>query len=265
MQELFVVRRRFEEEGVARFSYYVMADALGNPVWTPLLSRAMLFEKPIAQAYEFFLRKGNRNALIDTVQLPERRKTDAAFSFIELLVVMLVVGILASLAVPNSIQLIRYELRHQALLQVRAVRNAEAEFSICQAQSLPCPGVAAQIPAAGTVVTSGYSFLFTPGGASTTTSSSSYNCYSDRGSGAPAPSCPLDGSGYIQPPCSWASQSGPYWTGNCATTVTTTTQNVWTYTAVPLAPNSSFYADGTGAIHFSDTGSTATSSSPLIQ
>lgn len=127
------------------------------------------------------------------------------FSILELLIVLVVFGILSSMAVPNGVQLIRYDLRHQALLQMRAVRNAEGALAICQAQAIQCPAVQAQIPATGSLQTTGYIFSFSQNGSN------------------------------------------------------------WSYTAVPLAPNSSYYASQDGNIRFSDSGSTAGPTSPVIQ
>ena len=174
-KELYYIRRRHLEGETESVSFYLMTDALGNPVWTPLESRAHLFEKPIAQAYEFFLSKMTRNGIIDTVRLLDRRgrlerpkKVTGfglvGFGLIELLVALAIFGVLASLAVPNSVELVRYELRHQALVQVRMVRNAEAQLAICAAQNLPCPGVAAQIPTQGSVTTGGYVYVFAANG-----------------------------------------------------------------------------------------------------
>jgi prepilin-type N-terminal cleavage/methylation domain-containing protein len=128
------------------------------------------------------------------------------FTLLEILIAVAIVGIVASMAIPNTTTLIQYSLRHEALLQMRTVRNAEAQLAICNAQSLPCPGVAAQIPAPGSLTTAGYVYVF--------------------------------------------AQSG----GN------------WSYTASPLAqPNTSYYSDQSGQIHYRDDGSTATAAAPLIQ
>ena len=126
------------------------------------------------------------------------------FSLLEMLVALAVMGIVLGMAIPNSVTVIRYELRHAALLQMRQVRNAEAELAICNAQQIACPGVSAQIPPAGSITMSGYTYVYA---------------------------------------------SGP--------------NGAWSYQAVPVASNSSYYVDQSGQIRYSDNGNAMPTSAVL--
>lgn len=282
MRELYTVRRRYHESGVDVTDYYVMSDRLGRPVWTPLQARAHLFDKPIAQAYQFFLGKMLPNALVDMVRLEERRKA-AGFGLLEMMIAMLIAEVLFAIAIPNAVTLQRYEERQLALSQVRRVVAAEGVLAVCSAQVPPvaCP-IPALIPQPGTLAAGGYSFTFTlvPGSPGTPMAYSSSSCSWPSGQpGYTFDATANASAGY--PICSSVTDGG---IGGCRQVVGVNqlgggsnlltgcpsaaavpgTPPTWTYVAAPVNGDAySYFADQTGLLRYDVTPNVANASSPL--
>jgi type II secretory pathway pseudopilin PulG len=277
MQELFVIRQIAE----GRKSYFVMNDRHGQPIFTPLYSHAHVFEKKIAEAYQFFIsRLYPEIATVEVVRLEDRRRI-AGFSVLELAVAMFIATTLLAMALPNARTLTLYAQRRQALSQVQSLANAEATLATCTAIRPPvaCP-IPAVIPAPGSLTTGGYEFVFTssPGTAGTPMQYSSSRCswpsgmpnqpYSstqNAANGYPECSSMIDnqiGGCMVVDVNSWSAGTNLL---TCPSALPTPgTPAAWTYTAVPANGDQySYYADQTGVLRYDVAPNTAGPSSPL--
>src|SRR4030081_978532 len=87
----------------------------------------------------------NMNALVRAEHLSEERRTEDGFTLIELLIVMSVMLILMTLAVPQMLKLTKQAHETSAVQSVRTIGQAELQYN----SAYPASGFACSLPALG--------------------------------------------------------------------------------------------------------------------